>query len=289
MSKQITIREDSVELVSGNRAWTVREGDRHYDRIRTAIKDAAVCEGVARDSYFKEAERLASAAGARAAAVESLAEEGIELYDDGSASFRGMDMAFDLGKWLEAAADLGQIEAVVEFIHALYANPSDDARKRLFGFLDDNDMPIIPGGRFIGYKVVTADFRDNHTGTVDNRPGIAQPPRLLPHECDTNSAEKCSKGYHICSKRYIPDYWRMISNANAKIISAAVSPTDVIAIPDDYNSSKLRCTYYSPLTDITQAYAADPSNPRLPTYGTSVLNPVYDPDAEGVNTIRRTW
>jgi hypothetical protein len=72
-------------------------------------------------------------------------------------------------------------------------------------------------------------------------------------DVNTDSTVTCSKGLHACSIDYLL-FWYGDSD---RIVSVAIAPEDVGAIPSDYNQAKLRCLRYRVVADITDQYLAD--------------------------------
>jgi len=64
-------------------------------------------------------------------------------------------------------------DALLKFWENLKKNPSFNARKMLFKFLEHNGHPMTSDGCFIAYRGVTEDFKDPHTKTFDNSLGAS--------------------------------------------------------------------------------------------------------------------
>ncbi len=128
------------------------------------------------------------------------------------------------------------IEPMVNFMENLMKNPSKTAVDELYGFLENNDLPITPDGYFLAYKKVRDDYTDCHTGTIDN--SVGQRPKMDRNMVDDNRNNTCSKGYHFCSLDYLAHF------GGERIMILKVSPEHVVSIPSDYNNSKGRCCEY---------------------------------------------
>lgn len=138
--------------------------------------------------------------------------------------------------------DIGPIAA---FIGRLLQNPSHRAVTELFKFLEKSDMPITADGYFLAYKVVRSNFKDRHSGTVDNTPGV-EIPRMERHEVDDNPNNTCSYGYHVCSQDYIQHFYCRGDH----LLLCKVDPADVVAVPVDYDATKMRVAFYEVLKEI---------------------------------------
>jgi len=121
---------------------------------------------------------------------------------------------------------------LVEFFEKLSQNPSFRVRSDLLEFLELGCLPLTVEGNFLGYKRVNADFTDIHSGTIDYTPGLRV--AMDRHLVDDNPNNTCSAGLHVCSYAYLAHFH------GAKTVSVAIDPRDVVSIPADYNSTKMR-------------------------------------------------
>ena len=63
------------------------------------------------------------------------------------------------------------VEPIINFMANVQLNPSKRASDELLQFLEYGDLPITPDGCFLAYKKVREDYRDCHSGTIDNSVG----------------------------------------------------------------------------------------------------------------------
>jgi hypothetical protein len=120
---------------------------------------------------------------------------------------------------------------LLKFWDKLKKNPSFNSRKMLFAFLSNNGHPITEDGDFIAYRGVSEDFKDKHTGKWNNSPG--QVCSMDRSEVDENPNNTCSNGLHVACFEYA-------KNFGPKLIEVRVNPADVVAVPTDYNGTKMR-------------------------------------------------
>lgn len=126
------------------------------------------------------------------------------------------------------------VQPLLNFWDNLKLNPSMRSRDMLFKFLEHNGHPLTEDGCFIAYRKVRADFKDIHSGTFDNQVGsICEMPR---DQVDDDPEKTCSKGLHVASCNYLSNY----GDRNDPIIEVKVNPKDVVAVPIDYNGTKMR-------------------------------------------------
>ena len=122
-------------------------------------------------------------------------------------------------------------DSLLRFWDNLKKNPSFNARKMLFAFLENNGHPLTEDGCFIAYRGVGSDFKDKHTGTFDNNPGaVCEMNRDL---VDDNPNHTCSSGLHVACFDYAKGF-------GERLVEVKVNPEDVVAVPTDYNGTKMR-------------------------------------------------
>jgi len=164
-----------------------------------------------------------------------------------------------LGKKILQFSDEGlPYEPLVEFARNLQRNPSFRSVNQLFSFLEKNDHPITDNGCFIAYKKVRADFKDCHTGTFDNSPGqVVSMPR---NQVDENPEQTCSNGLHVANFAYAKDFY-----GGGLMLEVEVDPADVVAVPVDYNESKMRVCKYKVL-GVVEAELSTPLRVTKPSF-----------------------
>lgn len=134
------------------------------------------------------------------------------------------------------------VEPLVLFMENLMSNPSKRAVDELYGFLENNNLPITPDGHFLAYKKVRGDYKDVYSGTFDNSVGkICEMER---NQVDDDKDRTCSAGLHFCSQGYLSHF----SGECTMILK--INPRDVVSIPTDYNNSKGRCSRYEVIGEL---------------------------------------
>lgn len=130
---------------------------------------------------------------------------------------------------------------MLRFLKRLMRNPSFRSRQQLYSFLEASDMPILPDGRFVGYKWVRKDGYDVHSGTNFHEIGaVINMPREM---VDDDPNHTCSSGLHVCSAGY--------TRFGDRLFLVAVDPADVVSVPVDYNNSKMRVCEYEVFEEIS--------------------------------------
>lgn len=165
--------------------------------------------------------------------------EGTFQVRDGKILIDGVEAPTVLGNKIKQFADEGlPYEPLVKFAKKLQNNPSYRAVQELFQFLEKNNHPITDEGNFIAYKKVRPDFKDIYSRKFDNSVGnVVEMPR---NQVDEDCNRTCSTGLHVAAMSYFPHY----GGPDDTIIEVEVDPAAVVAVPTDYENSKMRvCSY----------------------------------------------
>ena len=153
-------------------------------------------------------------------------------------------------RMIEMYQDGFPIEPMVAFMENLMANPSKRSVDQVYGFLEKNSLPITEDGHFLAYKKVRKDYKDIHSGTIDN--SIGQVIEMDRNLVDDNPDSHCSTGLHFCSISYLSGFGQY----NDPIMILKINPADVVSIPSDYNGAKGRCMKYEVVAEV----AGDPKD-----------------------------
>ena len=124
-------------------------------------------------------------------------------------------------------------EPLIKFWRKLNKNPSFNSREQLFKFLEHNGHPITTEGNFIAYRSVRRNFTDHHTGKMDN--SIGRVVEVDRSDVDDNPNNTCSHGLHVACLSYAQDF-----GGDRVVVDVEVDPADVVAVPTDYNGTKMR-------------------------------------------------
>lgn len=151
--------------------------------------------------------------------------------------------------------------AWIEFAKKLKNNVDPYIREQLFDWLqylqEEGSLAITSTGNIVGYKGVKKDFTSIHKGEgfvndvfyednyLDNSPGNLVQMRREKVEADPNSA--CSYGLHAGS-------WQYANNFGEVVVLVEIDPRDVVSIPKDCQSQKLRCSQYQVIKVVDEKY-----------------------------------
>ena len=214
-----------------NGAWlTANKSHHQYTAVEQAVGSGDF-EAAAKLISVKEAVSIAISG-------SGITLKGNQLYFQGNV-VRGI-----LGKRILEMMRLGHdCEPLELFLTNLVQNPSSRAVEELYGFLEVSMLPITDDGHFLAYKSVTNDFKDHHTGTMDNSIGsIVEMTRNL---VDEDKNRTCSAGLHFAAHEYAKGF-----GSSGKMVVLKINPKDVVAIPSDYKNMKGRACKYEILEEV---------------------------------------
>jgi hypothetical protein len=228
MSFPYLIQGNNIVVVINNQPHTISRTHITYDKVLNAIK--AGDWATVQDTIEPKKVVLNYGAG-------NVEVQGDQLF------WRGREMHNALTTRMIAMLQEGfPIEPLVLFMENLMSNPSKRAVDELYGFLENNNLPITPDGHFLAYKKVREDYTDVHSGTFDNSVGkIVEMER---NQVDDDKDRTCSTGLHFCSQEYLDHF----SGEHTMILK--INPRDVVSIPRDYNNSKGRCSRYEVIGEL---------------------------------------
>lgn len=171
------------------------------------------------------------------------------VYSGGAITFQGEVLH-------NYAADrlIGMIESNVDhaplarFLTKLQSNTSKRVVDNLYEFLEKGRIPLTEDGDVLAYKAVRDNFYDIYTGAFYN--GIGSVCTMPRNKVDEDPNRTCSAGLHVCSFDYLPNF----SHADGHVMIVKVNPRDVVAIPADYNATKMRVAQYRVIGEVPDYY-----------------------------------
>ena len=183
--------------------------------------------------------------------IEKIVKDATEGFDnisirDGEILYQGYAIHNTLTQRILTMIDEGfDVTHMLKFLDNLMQNPSNRAVMELYDFLEAGNIPITENGTFLTYKKIRNDWKDIYSGTFDNSIGsVVEMPR---NQVDENSEITCSVGLHVCSYDYLPHFGSAEEN---RVVICEVNPADVVAIPKDYNNTKMRVCRYKVIGEV---------------------------------------
>ena len=251
MAYPFLIQGKNIVVVIGNVSHTVSPTHISYDKIKEAIKS---------DDWDT---------------VQDLIEpkKVILSYGRGNVGVQGdklywKDREFHnhlASKFIEMYQEGFPVEPMVNFMENLMQNPSKRAVDELYGFLEKGNMPITSDGCFLAYKKIRNDYKDIHSGTMDN--SVGQVVEMERNDVDDDAQRTCSTGLHFCSL----DYLEHFGDGTSRTVILKINPRDVVSIPSDYHATKGRACRYEVIEEIGKD-AADAF--KAPVQDTAMVNGV---------------
>lgn len=178
-----------------------------------------------------------------------ITDDRVKLNQSGQVEFNGKVLPDYMTRRVHSQLAHGMpVDNLLLYLEKLMKNPSSTVRERLSDFLDASDVGINQDGCLLLYKRVRHDYLDCHSATIDNSVGSVV--FVDRSEVDDDHRRTCSRGLHVCSEHYLSHY------TGDRILLCSVDPEDVVAIPYDYNDSKMRTCGYYVLADVTDSFSS---------------------------------
>lgn len=220
-----TVTPTSIMMMVKGKTYTITQ-DSHpnYTKIREALKN----------KEYDVAKDLVDVA----VSINNFGQGQITV-QNGSIYYAGQPLHNALtSRVLQQMNEGFDVQPMLTFLENLMQNPSKRAVDELYGFLEQNSLPITEDGHFVAYKRVRDDFKDFYTGKMDNSVGAEV--SMSRNQVDDDKDRTCSQGLHFCSLEYLPHY----HSNQGRIVIVKINPADVVSIPSDYNNAKGRACRY---------------------------------------------
>ena len=174
--------------------------------------------------------------------------------DQGVMSIGGEDVPKELAEEIRKAAMAGvDTTGLKAMWQRLKKNPIRHAIAQTFRFIKKNGVHVLPDGRFILYKGVD---RTNTGGVYKARRGSGTPFEyrlgVMAQErggraaCDGNPSVACGRGLHAAPWTYVNNIY-----GGGALISLICDPEDVVGVPHDADSQKMRLWQVFPQSEVT--------------------------------------
>lgn len=211
---------------------TVRKGAANFVALRAAIlatednDDPILLEAIRNNLTSKKV-------------VEDWAK-GDFYYNGAHLNYRGRSVPNDFcGRIVAMVAKGESPQPLLKFWERLDKNPSYRSVHQLWDFLSHVGIPITPNGCFLAYKSVRQDYKDHHSNTFDNKPGVTN--EMPRNQISDDPDVACHEGFHVGALEYAQSF----GDDNRRIVIVKVDPTDVVCVPKDYSHQKMRVCKYT--------------------------------------------
>jgi hypothetical protein len=240
-AKQINPDNGSLTVILGNKPYKVDNSHENYDVLLNAF-------------HTDDTELWLENIDIKKAVEKYIVQGGLEVRDD-SLMYKGEVLNDRLSQTILEMKRNGQpIDYMVNLLENILKNPSMQSRRQIYDFLKHKDLPITPDGCFVAYKAVTSDFYSksagklvllqgsaNEAGHIFN--GVGQVVECERADVDDDRRNQCSYGLHVGALSYSGPNGNFFSHGDVTVL-VKVNPADVIAVPEDYDATKMRVCKY---------------------------------------------
>jgi hypothetical protein len=219
-----TMTGDSVTVVLNGNPYTVAKGAPNFSALRKALDG----------EDWKTAKKYLTVAGT------------VSAWSKGDFRVIGSDVRVkdevlprEMGQRIVSMVTRNEDpSSVLNFWTRLRRNPSARSVQQLWSFLSHRGIPLTEDGHFLAYKSVRKDYKDHHSGTVDNKIGVVN--EMPRNKISDDPREACHEGYHVGALNYAQGF----GGSNRRIIVCKVDPADVVCVPYDSSQEKMRVCRY---------------------------------------------
>jgi len=239
-----TLTNESITVVFEGKPHVVQKGSPQFNALRKAI----IAEN------WKAVPKNLTVA----KSIKDWAKGKFTLKGDNFFYFDGAQLPADINTRIIKMATAGEDPTpLFKFWERLQKNPSMRSVQQLWPFLHHKGIPLTKDGCFLAYKGVKENFKDAHTGTVDNKPGVVN--KMPRNQISDDPNHACHEGFHVGALEYAKSF-------SARVVVCEVDPENVVCVPYDSSQQKMRvCEYkvvgnhngsYLPSTTFTEDTSA---------------------------------
>ncbi len=231
-----TMTNETITVVVDGKPRLVRKGAPNFVTLKQAIL-AEDWEKVRERSDVKKA-------------VNSWANGKLKVEND-RVIYQGETLPSELNtRILKMAAKGEDPSRIANFWDRLKKNPSKRSVDQLWKFLDQMGIPLTKEGKFLAYKGVRDDYKDQHSGRFDNRPGVVNSMPRNQISDDPNQA--CHEGFHVGALEYAKSF-------ASRVVVCEVDPEHVVCVPYDSSHRKMRVCEYKVIGNHNGEFMSDTS------------------------------
>ena len=217
-----TLSAESATVIHKGKSYTVKKGTPNFVGLRQALLD---------ERWDDVPKYLTIEKSLNEWAKGFFTLEGNQFF------YKEEALPADLNNRIMAMATSGEDpQSLFNFWERLQKNPSWRSVQQLYTFLEHGNIPITRSGHLLAYKGVTSNFKDAHSGKIDNHPGaINKMPR---NKVSDDPNVPCHYGFHVGDLSYA----RSFSN---RTVICMVDPEHVVCVPKDESNRKMRVCEYT--------------------------------------------
>lgn len=223
-----TLTNESLTVIVDGQPHTCRKGDDNFEAARAAV-------------FAEDWENLPSLLSVGLTIERWLKGKGDFKVRDNLITYKGEPVDGQLNeRMLRMAKEGADPSGWLKFWERLQANPSYRSVHQLYAFLAHEGIPVDEEDGFIlAYKSVTSDYKDFHTRTFDNRPGVTN--EMPRNKISDDPKVACHEGFHVGALKYAQGF----GDNGKRIVICKVDPADVVCVPYDCSAMKVRVCKYT--------------------------------------------
>lgn len=153
---------------------------------------------------------------------------------------------------------------LARFLERLLQNPSKRSIDQVWGFVSKHGLNIDEDGYVLGLRRVNDNWKDFHTGTIDNK--IGAKPSMPRNQVSDDPNDGCSHGFHFGAAEYVSTF----HGGQGHVIVVRVDPADIVCVPYDEHASKVRCCAY----EVVREHIGEVKPLEHPVYARDTATPV---------------
>jgi len=217
-----TMTNDSITVVWEGKPHVVQRGSPQFTGLRKVI---------IAEKWNQVPKHLTIAK-----SIKDWAKGKVTLKDD-TFFISGTRIPADINSRIVEMATKGEDPTpLFNFWERLQRNPSMRSVEQLWPFLMHKGIPLTKEGRFLAYKGVQENFKDAHTGTIDNKPGMVN--KMPRNQISDDPNHACHEGFHVGALSYAQSF-------SKRVIICEVDPEHVVCVPYDSSQEKMRVCEYT--------------------------------------------
>tara|TARA_R100001463_G_scaffold122844_1_gene179430 strand:+ start:331 stop:1308 length:978 start_codon:yes stop_codon:yes gene_type:complete len=225
------ITDQTISVFADGKEWAVKSNNINFAHIKAALNENDLDRAI----RLMDPNQV----------IHELGNENLTSSESEGLRYKGDPVDPSLHKRLLEILHAGhEPTCFINFMDNLYENPSKRSREELYRFIAHHGMPITPEGTVIGYKGVSHDYMDRHSGTWSNKVGVTN--TMKRRDVDDDCNVSCGAGFHLGSKSYA-DNW---GGSDGHLMACEFNPAHAVSIPLDCNSEKCRVWEYSIVAEI---------------------------------------
>ena len=138
------------------------------------------------------------------------------------------------------------VAPLVKFMENVMANPQEHSREQFYRWIEHHDFPISEDGCIVAFKGVGKDHKSIHSGRafVDGVERNGQIPNEVGSVITMPRSEVQHDPHVACHTGLHAGTWSYASSFGSVVMHVKINPRDVVSVPNDCSSQKVRVCRY---------------------------------------------